>query len=55
MVRLRKSAFWIAGVIIVGMITSLLFWPEQVRSFGMILLLLAAALGAIGISGEKQE
>ncbi len=54
MIRLRKLALWVAGVIIVGRIIALLNWPEQVRSFGMILLLLAAALGAFGISGQKQ-
>lgn len=55
MIRLRKLALWAAGVIVVGIIIALLIWPEQVSSFGVILGLLAATLGAFGISGQKQE
>lgn len=45
----------IAGTIYVVMIIVLLVWPEQVHSWAIFPILIAAALRAFGISGEKQQ
>ena len=51
--NLRKYALWAAAVVIVVTICTLLLWPETAGTLTMGLLLLAAALGAFGISGQE--
>ena len=55
MVNLRKVAFWSAGVLVVAVILALLIWPEMAGTVTMGLLLLAAVLGAIGLSGTRED
>ena len=55
MVNLRRLAFWGAGVLLGAVILALLIWPEMAGTVTMVLLLLAAVLGVIGLRDRRKN
>lgn len=53
--KLRKIALLVAGVLVVAVIMVLLIWPETASEITMAVLLLAAALGGIGLRSETMR
>ncbi len=55
MVNLRKAALWAAGGILAVVVIVLLVWPGIAGALTMGALLVAAALGAWGIAGNRER
>ena len=53
--NLRKAALWAAGMILAVVIIILLVWPGTAGIITMSALLVAAALGALGVTGHERK